>query len=427
MQTVAVVGLGYVGLPLALALGRHFRVVAHDIDPELVQSLRDGVDPTGETPPSMVMAAQGPVFFTTQTDRIGLADVVVVAVPTPIDATRRPDLSALRAATEVVGRQLRKGTLVVYESTVYPGCTEDVCLPILERESGLTCDADFDLAYSPERVSPGDAARTLQNVDKLVGARTDRGRERAVALYRRVVDATVHPVSSIRVAEAAKVLENVQRDLNIALMNECARIFDRAGIDTNEVIDAAATKWNFHPYRPGLVGGHCISVDPYYLTHFAERLDYRPEVIQAGRRVNDSMGTFVAQKLVRELAAAGRPVAYARVGVLGLTFKEDIADLRNTRVVELVAELRSFNVRPILHDPVAAPSKVEQVFGDPPVQFDELNNLDAAVIAVPHHALRETSIEALLAMFAEPSEAIILDVRGMVSDEDRGRFRYWCL
>lgn len=425
--TVGVVGLGYVGLPLAVALAAHRGVVAHDINPRLLASLREGVDPSGEVSGDILALIDDNLAFTQDPSALAEAEAVLVAVPTPIDATRRPDLSALRAATAVVGRHLAEGALVVYESTVYPGCTEDVCLPILERESGMRCDVDFELAYSPERVSPGDAARTLRNVDKLVGARTPRGLERALDLYRGVVDAPVHPVNSIRVAEAAKVLENVQRDLNIALMNECALIFDRAGIDTNAVIDAASSKWNFHAYRPGMVGGHCIGVDPYYLTHMAELLGYHPEVILAGRRINDEMGRFVASKTVRELIRRHKVVAGARVAVLGVTFKEDVPDVRNTRVVDLVSELRAHGVEVSLCDPLADPDQVRGAFGGELVSLSALVDLDAVVFAVPHAEYRGLDLEELRVRCGDAP--VIIDVRGVVDRDAATRlgFRLWRL
>lgn len=409
-HTVGVVGLGYVGLPLAVALGATRRVVAHDIDPVLVRSLGDGVDPAGEVSAQAIRSSR--VTFTTDPRLLAQAEVVIVAVPTPIDATKRPDVSALESAARTVGENLAPGALVVFESTVYPGCTEDLCLPILESASGQRVDEGFELAYSPERVVPGDAARTLEKVDKLVAGRTERALERALELYRSVVtEGTVHPVASIRVAEAAKVLENVQRDLNVALMNECALIFDRAGIDTNEVIDAAATKWNFHPYRPGLVGGHCIGVDPYYLTHMAERLDYHPDVILAGRRVNDGMGRFVARKVVELLIAADVRVRGSIVAVLGLTFKEEVADLRNSRVVELVDELARHGIELVLHDPLADPRRVEAIFGQKAVSNWSERRLDGLVLAVPH-AEYLRSVPNWLA--DNPACGVVVDVKGVL-------------
>lgn len=414
-ETVAVVGLGYVGLPLAVALGapasgRH--VVAFDVNASLVQSLIDHVDPAGEVASADIEKSD--VTFTMDATRLRNADAIIVAVPTPIDATKRPDISALRAATRTVGENLSPGTLVVFESTVYPGCTEEVCIPVLEAASGLRADEAFEVAYSPERVVPGDAARTLQKVDKLVGARTISGLERALELYRCVVtQAKVHPVSSIRVAEAAKVLENVQRDLNIALMNELALVLDRAGIDTNEVIDAASTKWNFHPYRPGLVGGHCIGVDPYYLTYMAERLGYHPDVILAGRRVNDSMGRFVARKVVDLLIQADVRVRGSVVTVLGLTFKEDVADLRNSRVVELVDELAVHGVDLVLHDAVADAAQVETVYGRPPVQDWRQRRPSALILAVPHQVYRKE----LPKWLAERSVPVVVDIKGTLARE----------
>ena len=417
---VAVVGLGYVGLPLAVALGATRQVVAYDIDAALVCSLDSGVDPAGEISGDAIRRSN--VTFTTDARLLAQAEVVIVAVPTPIDATKRPDVSALESATRTVGENLAPGALIVFESTVYPGCTEDLCLPILELSSGRKVDEGFELAYSPERVVPGDAARSLEKVDKLVAGHTPIALKRALDVYRSVIEAPVHPVASIKVAEAAKVLENVQRDLNIALINECALIFDRAGIDTNEVIEAASTKWNFHSYRPGLVGGHCIGVDPYYLTHMAERLGYHPDVILAGRRVNDGMGRFIGRKVVDMLIAADRRVRGSVVAVLGLTFKENVGDLRNTRVMELVGELVEHGIDVLLHDPVADQASAEHVFGRPLVSTWSDRRLDALVLAVPHTEYLKT-VPAWLA--AVPTCPVIVDVKGVLVPSDRRG--YWRL
>lgn len=407
---ICVIGLGYVGLPLAVAFSRQEGtvVVGFDVNARLVRDLNHGIDPAGEVEPD-----PDAVIFTTEPEALWNSDVFIVAVPTPIDETKRPDLSALQAASQCVGQALResRGALVVYESTVYPGCTEDLCLPILEEASGLKADQDFDVAYSPERVVPGDAMHSLERVTKLVAARNPKVLDFVATLYQGITK--VHKVSSIRAAEAAKVLENTQRDLNIALMNECALIFERAGIDTNEVIDAAATKWNFHPYRPGLVGGHCIGVDPYYLTYMAERLGYRPEVILAGRRVNDSMGEYVAEQTVRALNKKGIASKNARVAVLGLTFKENVRDLRNSRVFDLVQSLESYGCLVILHDAHAGDGdEVEKIYGRPAASsVTDLGNLDAIVVATPHDAYKDLDF----------GDTLVLDVKGLYGD------RYWRL
>ncbi len=404
MNKVAVIGLGYVGLPLAAAFAKHLSVVGFDVDEGLVEKLHAGIDPAGE----VVGPFPDQLSFTTNAEALVGVSTYIVAVPTPIDDTKRPELTALRSATRCIGATLKPGDLVVYESTVYPGCTEDVCIPLLEQSSGLSVDEDFDVAYSPERVVPGDAAHSLEKVVKLVGARSEKVAKRVASLYSDVVGVhSVHRVSSIRVAEAAKVLENTQRDLNIALMNECALIFDRAGIDTNEVIEAAATKWNFHAYRPGLVGGHCIGVDPYYLTHMAELLGYHPEVILAGRRVNDSMGRFVATKTMQLLRGRGGQL---RVAVLGLTFKENVRDLRNSRVLDLVAELEQWGAEVVLHDPRADPEQVKRVFGKKPVRsLDDLGDVDAVVLATAHD-----EYEGLIF----PENVVLVDVKGLYDEAD---------
>lgn len=410
---VGVVGLGYVGLPLALALAEHHDVVAFDVSKALIEALWDNRDPSGEVSSEQLAAVREScvIRFTVSPADLKSAKAVIIAVPTPIDETRRPDLSALESATETVAREIGHGTLVVYESTVYPGCTEDRCLPILQRMLGLRDVEDLDLAYSPERVVPGDATRTVTSVPKLVAGQTERALLRAMELYGCIVDKLV-PCSSIRVAEAAKVLENTQRDLNIALMNECALIFERAGLDTNEVIDAACTKWNFHDYRPGLVGGHCIGVDPYYLTHMAELLGYRPEVILAGRRINDSMGTLLAQRLVREMLLHGQIGQPIMVGILGLTFKENVSDLRNSRVLDLVRELRRMGSITPLHDPHAADDDVYRIYGYS--LSDTVERCDALVVAVPHDEYRNLSAADLAAMCTTSDlKPVLLDVRGI--------------
>ncbi len=422
---VAVVGLGYVGLPLAVALGATRQVVAYDIDAALVCSLDSGVDPAGEISGDAIRRSN--VTFTTDARLLAQAEVVIVAVPTPIDATKRPDVSALESATRTVGENLAPGALIVFESTVYPGCTEDLCLPILELSSGRKVDEGFELAYSPERVVPGDAARSLEKVDKLVAGHTPIALKRALDVYRSVIEAPVHPVASIKVAEAAKVLENVQRDLNIALINECALIFDRAGIDTNEVIEAASTKWNFHSYRPGLVGGHCIGVDPYYLTHKAERVGLHPQVILAGRRINDKMGAFVADRVIKELIRLGWPAPKGIVTVAGLTFKEDIPDLRNTKVIDVIRELEDFGLTVQVHDPVADPSEAEKNHGIALIAAEDLKPAHAVVLAVAHTQFNAGGwpwINSLLA----PGKRFVADIKGILPPGDAPKdVVYWRL
>jgi len=392
---IAVVGLGYVGLPLATAFGRHFPTLGYDLSAEKIAAYRSGRDPSGELAAAEFSAARL-VTFSGAPDDLAAADFIVITVPTPVDEAQRPDFGPLLAASEVVGRHLKQGAVVIYESTVYPGATEEVCIPALERTSGRRWKIGFHVAYSPERINPGDAEHSLRSVVKIVAGDTPETLEKVAALYRRIVEAGVHPVSSLQVAEAAKVIENTQRDLNIALMNELAIIFDRLDLDTREVLEAAGTKWNFLPFRPGLVGGHCIGVDPYYLTCKAEMVGYHPQVILAGRRINDGMAKFVAAKTVKTLVATGCSVSRAKVNVLGLTFKENCADIRNSKVADLVAELREFGVDVHLHDPFADAAAVQAAYGLTLTPWDALPVADAIVVAVAHRAYPALEQSALL-------------------------------
>lgn len=387
-------GLGYVGLPLALAFGRAVPTLGFDISQAKIDAYRAGRDPAGEVESSAFAAAKQ-LQFSADAKDLATATVIVVAVPTPIDHARRPDLTLLCRASALVGRHMGKGTVVVYESTVYPGTTEEVCVPVLEKESGLRRGVDFKVGYSPERINPGDKEHTLEKIQKVVSGEDAETCEQLAALYSRVVTAGVYRAPSIRVAEASKVIENTQRDLNIALVNELAKIFDIMGIDTTEVLDAAATKWNFSRYTPGLVGGHCVGVDPYYLTHKAQMLGYHPEVILAGRRINDSMGQYVASQTVKRLARAGRIVKGARILVMGLTFKENCADLRNSRVADIVSELREYGAQPMVWDPVADVEEARAEYGVELVDLDQLQQLDAVVAAVPHRAVLEVDLTQL--------------------------------
>jgi UDP-N-acetyl-D-glucosamine/UDP-N-acetyl-D-galactosamine dehydrogenase len=386
MSTVAVVGLGYVGLPLAVEFGKHHRTIGFDINPEKVARARAGVDPTGEVSAEDLKAARQ-LEPTGDAARLAEAEFVIVAVPTPIDSARLPDFGPLAGASEIVGRNLRRGATVIYESTVYPGATEEVCVPILERHSGGKWKRDFHVGYSPERINPGDKEHTFTRIVKVVSGDTPETLEAVARLYGSVVTAGVYRASSIAVAEAAKVIENTQRDLNIALMNELALIFNRLGLDTLEVLQAAGTKWNFLPFRPGLVGGHCIGVDPYYLTHKAEMIGYHPEVILAGRRINDNMGKFIAEQTVKHMIRSGSPIRGAKVSVLGLTFKENVPDLRNSRVVDVVRELQSYGVDVSVHDPVADPADARHEYGIELLPWERLPVAGAIVLAVAHREL----------------------------------------
>ncbi len=383
-ERIAVVGLGYVGLPVAVALAEHYPTVGFDVSRRRIDALAGGHDWTGEIADEALAAS--PLTVTADPRALGDATVIIVTVPTPIDMENRPDLSPIESACRLIGPRLAPGALVVFESTVYPGVTDDVCAPLLEETSGLTRGRDFTLGYSPERINPGDTVHRLATITKVVAADDAASLARMRAVYGAVVEAGLHEAPSIRVAEAAKVIENTQRDLNIALMNEFALIFDRMGIRTADVLAAAGTKWNFLPFRPGLVGGHCIGVDPYYLTTAAERLGYRPEVILAGRRINDAMGAHVARRTIKLLVAAGKPVSGARVGILGLTFKEDVPDLRNSRVPDIVAELADYGIAPLVHDPMADAAEAEAEHGIALCDERDLTGLDALIVAVAHRA-----------------------------------------
>ncbi len=393
---VAIVGLGYVGLPLAVAFGKRVETIGYDISAERVDHYRNHCDPTGEMPADELQAA-GRLTLTTEPALLARADFILITVPTPVDVARRPDFAPLIAASESVGRHLKRGATVIYESTVYPGATEEICIPVLERVSGLRWQQEFFVGYSPERINPGDRQHILTNTLKVVAGDTPATLERVAALYETVVEAGVHRASSIKVAEAAKVIENTQRDLNIALMNELALIFDRLGIDTLEVLEAAGTKWNFLPFRPGLVGGHCIGVDPYYLAHKAETLGHHPEVILAGRRINDSMAAYVAQQTVKQMIKAGCAVKGAQVMVLGLTFKENCPDLRNSKVADIVRELADFGCEVVVHDPIADATEAQREYGLTLTPWERLpQQVEAVVVAVAHSAFLARPLAGLL-------------------------------
>src|SRR6266481_8707770 len=384
MSVVAVVGLGYVGLPLAVEFGRKRKTVGFDLSHAKVESYRRFIDPTGEVSSEDLRAADQ-LTVTTDPAALAQADFIIVAVPTPVDSAHQPDLAALIGASESVGKHMKRGATIVYESTVYPGATEEVCIPILDKSSGMRWQRDFHVGYSPERINPGDKEHTLTRILKVVSGDSPETLEKVAALYQSIVTAGVFRASSIKVAEAAKVIENTQRDLNIALMNELALIFDRIGIDTLEVLQAAGTKWNFLPFRPGLVGGHCIGIDPYYLTHKAEMLGYHTQVILAGRRINDGMGAYVAQQTLKQLIKNGSPLPGAKVIVLGLTFKENCPDLRNSKVADVVRELKELGCEVSVHDPIADSRDAVHEYGVALTPWEELPvQADAIVAAVPH-------------------------------------------
>ncbi|RIX45501.1 MAG: nucleotide sugar dehydrogenase [Rhodocyclales bacterium GT-UBC] len=406
MKTIAVVGLGYVGLPLAVEFGKKFRTIGLDLSAEKIAAYKQFVDPTGEVSTDDLKAAIL-LEVTTDAQAIRDADFVVVAVPTPVDDAHQPDFSPLVSSSRAVGQNLKQGAIVVYESTVYPGATEEVCIPILERESGKQWKKDFFVGYSPERINPGDKERTVTKIVKVVSGDTPHTLAVVAETYGSIITAGVYQASNIKVAEAAKVIENTQRDLNIALMNELAIIFDKIGIDTLEVLQAAGTKWNFLPFRPGLVGGHCIGVDPYYLTHKAQKLGYHPEVILAGRRINDGMGKFVAEQTIKQLIRNGHPIKDRPIIVLGLTFKEDCPDLRNSRVIDVIRELESYGAKVVVHDPVANPQEAKHEYGVELTAWNDLPVAGAIVVAVNHKEFKARPIPDYLA---------VLDKNGIITD-----------
>jgi UDP-N-acetyl-D-glucosamine/UDP-N-acetyl-D-galactosamine dehydrogenase len=399
MSVIAVVGLGYVGLPLAVEFGKQFPTIGFDLSQSKIDAYKRHVDPTGEVSKEDLQAANR-LEVTSDPAALKQADFVVVAVPTPVDEAHNPDFSPLVGASTSVGRNLKRGAIVVYESTVYPGATEEICIPILERESGLTWKKDFFVGYSPERINPGDKDRTLTKIVKVVSGDTPATLEKVAETYGAVIKAGVYKASSIAVAEAAKVIENTQRDLNIALMNELSLIFHKIGIDTLEVLEAAGTKWNFLPFRPGLVGGHCIGVDPYYLTHKADKLGYHPQVILAGRRINDGMGKFIAEQTVKQMIQTGSPVKGAHVIVLGLTFKENCPDLRNSKVIDVIRELESYGVTVHVHDPVATPEEAVHEYGVHLVSWEHLPRANAIVAAVSHKEFKQRPLDDFVAKLA---------------------------
>lgn len=421
----AVVGLGYVGLPVALALADKFApVVGFDVSAERIVALRAAKDVTGEV--SETALRRTTLRLTDDPDALSGASFLVVTVPTPIDAAHRPDLRPLERACALIGPRLAPGSVVVFESTVYPGLTREVCGRLLAQSSGLRPGCDFKLGYSPERINPGDRGHRLETIVKIVAGEDEATLERIAGVYGRIIEAGLHRASSIEIAEAAKVIENTQRDVNIALMNELAIIFDRLAIPTREVLQAAGTKWNFLPFTPGLVGGHCIGVDPYYLTARAEAAGYYPQMILSGRRINDGMGRFIAQRLVKLLIAAGRPVKDAKVGILGIAFKENVPDLRNSRVPDIVAELREFGIAALVADPLADPAEARREYDIELVPLDRLRALDGLILAVPHRVLREAGWHRVFA--AVTPGGVLVDVKSAVPpDRVPPEIHYWCL
>jgi UDP-N-acetyl-D-galactosamine dehydrogenase len=426
LASVAVVGLGYVGLPVAVEFGKRRPTIGYDLSPRRVENLKHKVDVTGEVSAAELMAAKH-LRPTVSAADIQVADFVIVAVPTPVNAVHQPDLAPLESASEAVGRHMKPGAIVIYESTVYPGCTEEVCVPILERHSGMRWRQDFHVGYSPERINPGDKQHRFVSIRKVVSGDDADTLDKVAELYASVVEAGVYRAPSIRVAEAAKVIENTQRDLNIAFVNELAIIFERLGLDTAEVLKAAGTKWNFLPFRPGLVGGHCIGVDPYYLTYKAELAGYHPEVILAGRRINDGMGAYIARKTVQQMIHAGRNIKGARVNVLGLTFKENVPDIRNSKVIDIIRELHEFGVETYVHDPLASPDDALREYGLRLADWDGLPAADALVLAVAHEQFLKIRLEDLQKKIVR--RGCLIDVQAVLDAEALRRegIRVWRL
>ena len=414
-KTIAIIGLGYVGLPLAVEFGKLRSVIGFDINAKRIAELQAGRDNTLETEPQELQAAKH-LTFSTQLEDLRVACIYIVTVPTPIDDHKRPDLSPLLKASETVGKVLKAGDIVIYESTVYPGCTEEDCVPVLEKFSGLKFNQDFFCGYSPERINTGDKVHRLPKIQKVTSGSTPEVAEVVDQLYRQIITAGTHKASSIKVAEAAKVIENTQRDVNIALINELALIFNKMGIDTEAVLQAAGSKWNFLPFRPGLVGGHCIGVDPYYLTHKAESIGYHPEIILAGRRLNDSMGAYVVTQLVKAMTRRRLQVDGARVLIMGLTFKENCPDLRNTRVVDIIDELKDYKVQADVFDPWADPAQAQHEYGITPVQQPEPCTYDAIVLAVAHQQFKTMGAQAIRAL-GKP-EHVLFDLKYLLPVDD---------
>ncbi len=412
-EKLALVGLGYVGMPIAVEFAKHVDVIGFDINKAKIEAYRSGKDPTREVGDDVIKNSS--VEWTYDEKKLKEAKFIIVAVPTPVNKDTTPDLAPVIGSSEIVGRNLTKGAIVVYESTVYPGVTEETCVPILERESGMKCGVDFKVGYSPERINPGDKVHRLTNIKKIVSGMDEDALETIASVYGIVVEAGVHKASCIKVAEAAKVIENSQRDINIAFMNELSIIFNKMGIDTLEVLEAAGTKWNFLPFRPGLVGGHCIGIDPYYLTYRAEQFGYHSQIILSGRRINDDMGKYVAEQTVKQLIKADKPISHAKVGCLGITFKEDCPDTRNSKVDDIIKELNEYGIKPLVCDPVADATDAKRFYGVDLVPLSEFKDLDCLIIAVAHKEFKALLDEDIEAMFKnEPNKRkVIVDVKGV--------------
>ncbi len=428
-EKISLVGLGYVGMPIAVAFAKKADVIGYDLNAKKIELYKSGIDPTLEVGDEAIKNTT--VEFTSDETKLREAKFHIVAVPTPVNDDHTPDLSPVEGASRILGRNLTKGSIVVFESTVYPGVTEDICIPILEAESGLKCGVDFKIGYSPERINPGDKVHRLETIVKIVSGMDEETLDVVAKVYELVVEAGVHRAESIKVAEAAKVIENSQRDINIAFMNELSIIFNKMGIDTKAVLEAAGTKWNFLKFFPGLVGGHCIGVDPYYLTYKAEQIGYHSQVILAGRRINDDMGKYVAENVVKKLIVAGKNVKDAKVAILGFTFKENCPDTRNTRVIDIMNELAEYGITPVVADPVADADEGKQHYGIEFVDINTVKDMDAVIIAVGHTEFMNFSMNDIDAMFANGNNSgkVIVDVKGVLNRKDYSEagYQYWRL
>ena len=428
-EAISLVGLGYVGMPIAVAFAKKVKVIGYDLNSKKIELYKSGIDPTNEVGNEAIKNTA--VEFTSDETKLKEAKFHIVAVPTPVNDDHTPDLSPVEGASRILGRNLTKGSIVVYESTVYPGVTEDVCIPILEKESGLKCGVDFKIGYSPERINPGDKVHRLETIVKIVSGMDDETLDEVAKVYELVVEVGVHRAESIKVAEAAKVIENSQRDINIAFMNELSIIFNKMGIDTKSVLEAAGTKWNFLKFYPGLVGGHCIGVDPYYLTYKAEMMGYHSQIILSGRRINDDMGKYVAENIVKKLIKADTAVKGARVAILGFTFKEDCPDTRNTKIIDIVNELKDYGIEPVVCDPAADAEEALKLYGISFIDIEAVKDMDAVVIAVSHEIFKNKKLDDFGAMFkaVDNSKKVLVDIKGILDRkeaEEKG-YSYWRL
>lgn len=428
-EKLALVGLGYVGMPIAVAFSKKVKVVGFDLNAKKIELYKNGIDPTNEVGNEAVKNCS--VEFTADESKLKEARFIIVAVPTPVNDDHTPDLTPVEGASEIVGRNLTKGSVVVYESTVYPGVTEDICVPILEKESGLKCGTDFKIGYSPERINPGDKVHRLETITKIVSGMDDETLDTVAKTYELVVKAGVHRAESIKVAEAAKVIENSQRDINIAFMNELSIIFNKMGIDTKSVLEAAGTKWNFLKFYPGLVGGHCIGVDPYYLTYKAEEMGYHSQIILSGRRINDDMGKYVAENTVKNLIKADVPVKNAKVAILGFTFKENCPDTRNTKIIDIYNELREYGITPVIADTEADADEAKRLYGIEFIDINDIKNCDAVILAVAHEQFKNLGQADFDKMFksGRNEEKVLVDIKGLLSrkEYEKAGYKYWRL